>query len=65
LDAEWHSYDAVLKLKIGQFNDAIIRLGYKQNAENLNHGLYAGTISYKNINKKDLDWMRPIKTKIL
>lgn len=65
LAAEWHSYDAVLKLKIGQFNDAIIRLGYKHNADNLNRGLYAGAISYKNINKKDLDWMRPIKTKIL
>lgn len=65
LACEWHSYDKVLDLKVGQFFDAIVRLGYRQNANNLYHGLYAGTMSFKNINKKDLDWMRPIKTKTL
>lgn len=65
LACEWHSYDKVFNLKVGQFFDAIIRLGYKQNAGNLYHGLYSGNVSFKNINKKDLDWMRPIKTKIL
>lgn len=65
LASEWHSYDRIFNLKVGQFFDAIIRLGYKQNANNLYHGLYSGCVSFKNINKKDLDWMRPIKTKIL
>lgn len=65
LASEWHSYDRIFNLKVGQFFDAIIRLGYKQNANNLYHGLYSGCMSFKNINKKDLDWMRPIKTKIL
>lgn len=65
LASEWHSYDKIFNLKVGQFFDAIIRLGYKQNANNLYHGLYSGCMSFKNINKKDLDWMRPIKTKIL
>lgn len=65
LASEWHSYDKIFDLKVGQFFDAIIRLGYKQNANNLYHGLYSGCMSFKNINKKDLDWMRPIKTKIL
>lgn len=65
LASEWHSYDDVFNLKVGQFFDAIIRLGYKQNANNLYRGLYSGCVSFKNISKKDLDWMRPIKTKIL
>ena len=65
LASECHSYDRIFNLKVGQFFDAIIRLGYKQNANNLYHGLYSGCVSFKNINKKDLDWMRPIKTKIL
>lgn len=65
LACEWHSYEDVLSLKVGQFFDALIRLGYRQNANNLYRGLYAGTISHKDINKKDLDWMRPIKTKTL
>lgn len=65
LASEWHSYDRIFNLKVGQFFDAIIRLGYKQNANNLYHGLYSGCMSFKNINKKDLDWMRPIKTRIL
>lgn len=65
LACEWHGYDKVLNLKVGQFFDAIIRLSYKQSANNLYRGLYSGGISFKNINKKDLDWMRPIKTRIL
>lgn len=65
LACEWHDYDKVFNLHVGQFFDAIIRLGYKQSANNLYHGLYAGTVSFKNIHKSDLDWMRPIKTKTL
>lgn len=65
LACEWKSYDDVLNLPIGQFYDALVRLGYRINAQNLYHGIYAGSISYKNINKKDLDWMRPIKIKTL
>lgn len=65
LACEWHDYDKVLDLKVGQFFDAIIRLGYKRNADNLYRGLYSGSVSFKNINKKELDWMRPIKIKTL
>lgn len=65
LASEWHSYDGVLDLKVGQFFDAVIRLGYKRQADNLCRGIYNGNISLKDINKKDLDWMRPIKTKTL
>ena len=65
LACEWHSYDKVLDLKVGQFFDAILRLGYKINANNLYRGLYAGTVSFKDIKKNDLDWMRPIKIKTL
>lgn len=65
LACEWHSYEKVLDLKVGQFFDAIVRLGYKSNANNLYRGLYSGTVSYKDIKKNDLDWMRPIKIKTL
>lgn len=65
LACEWHDYNKVLDLKVGQFFDAIIRMGYRQNANNLYSGLYSGRMSLKDINKKDLDWMRPIKTKTL
>lgn len=65
LACEWHSYDEVLNLKVGQFFDAILRLGYKSNADNLYRGLYSGAISYKDIKKNDLDWMRPIKIRTL
>lgn len=65
LACEWHDYDKVFGLRVGQFFDAILRMGYKQNANNLYRGLYAGTVSMKNIHKSDLDWMRPIKTKTL
>ena len=61
----WHSYDKVLDLRVGQFFDAIVRLGYKANADNLYRGLYSGAVSFKDIKKKDLDWMRPIKIKTL
>ena len=38
------------------------RMGYEQVATNLYRGIYSGNVSFKDINKKDLDWMRPIKT---
>ena len=65
LACEWHDYDKVFDLHIGQFFDSIIRLGYKQTADNLYKGIYGGTVSFKDIHKTDLDWMRPIKTKTL
>lgn len=65
LACEWHDYNKVYDLRVGQFFDAIVRLGYKQNANNLYHGLYGGTVSFKDIHKNDLDWMRPIKIKTL
>lgn len=65
LACKWHDYDKVFGLKVGQFFDAIVRMGYEQNAHNLYRGLYSGTVSYQNIHKQDLDWMRPIKIKTL
>lgn len=65
LACEWHDYNKVFSMRIGQFFDAIVRMGYKQNALNLYRGLYAGTVSFKDIHKKDLDWMRPIQTRTL
>lgn len=65
LACEWKSYNAVYDLTVGQFFDALIRLGYKINSQNLYRGIYSGCVSIKNISKKELDWMRPIKTRTL
>ena len=65
LVSEWHDYNKVLSLKVGQFFDSIMRMGYKRQADNLCRGIYSGSVSLKDINKKDLDWMRPIKIKTL
>lgn len=65
LACEWQSYDKVLDLTVGQFFDSLVRLGYKLNSQNLYTGIYSGNLSPKDINKKDLDWMRPIKNKTL
>lgn len=65
LACEWHDYNKVFNMPVGQFFDALIRMGYKQNADNLYKGLYSGTVPFKSIHKSDLDWMRPIKIKTL
>lgn len=62
---KWGSYDKVLSLKVGQFFDAITRSGYYENSHNLYRGIVGGTIQYSSINKKELDWMRPIQQRIL
>lgn len=65
LACEWKSYNNVYSLTVGQFFDSLVRLGYKINSQNLYRGIYSGCVSIKNINKKELDWMRPIKNKTL
>ena len=61
LACEWHSYEAVMNLTIAQFFDAIIRSGYKENAESLMAALRSGALSSGSYSKKDLNWRRPIK----
>ena len=61
LACEWHSYKAVMELTISQFFDAIIRSGYKENAESLLAALRSGALSSGSYSKKDLNWRRPIK----
>lgn len=61
LACEWHSYKAVMELTISQFFDAIIRSGYRENAESLLAALRAGALSSGSYSKKDLNWRRPIK----
>ena len=58
---EWRSYEAVMKLTISQFFDAIIRSGYKEHAESLLAALRVGALSSGSYSKKDLNWRRPIK----
>ena len=65
LACEWHSYNQVLDLTIGQFFDAVIRSGYREAAESLAAALRSGTLASGSYSKKDLDWRRPIKIKPL
>lgn len=61
LACEWHSYEAVMNLTISQFFDAVIRSGYKENAESLMAALRTGALSSGSYNSKELNWRRPIK----
>lgn len=61
LACEWHSYDAVMDLTVAQFFDAVIRSGYRENAETLLRALSSGALTSGSYNKKELDWRRPIK----
>ena len=51
----------IMNMKIYEFFEIVKRVSAKESADNLYHGLYAGTISADSLNKKDLNWMRELK----
>ena len=56
-----YNYQEIQQLPMGAFIDSVIRLQIIKNAEQLISGIYAGTIDSKKINKKKLDWTRPLE----
>ena len=55
-----YTWDNIWNLHIHQFFDCVQRMQLRDNAKNLYHGLYSGTIEYSKI-KKDLEWFKPLK----
>jgi len=52
-----YSYETVWGLPVAVFNDSVARVQRFLDYNNLMRGLYAGTISQKDISKDDLNWL--------
>ena len=58
-----YGHGSVWSMPINAFMDAVQRLQVIQNVDNMLRGIYAGTISSKGINQKDLNWLRSMSEK--
>ena len=52
-----YKFDEVLDLTIYQFNESVLQVVKKIDFDNRMHGIYAGTISAKNMSQDSLYWM--------
>lgn len=52
-----YKFDEVLDLTIYQFNESVLQVVKKTDFDNRMHGIYAGTISAKNMSQDSLNWM--------
>lgn len=52
-----YKFDEVLDLTIYQFNESVLQVVKKIDFDNRMHGIYAGTISAKNMSQDSLNWM--------
>ena len=52
-----YRYDDVLDLTIYQFNESVRQIVYKVEYDNRMRGVYAGTISAKDLSQDDLNWL--------
>ena len=52
-----YRYDDVLDLTIYQFNESVRQIVHKVEYDNKMRGVYAGTISAKDLNQDDLNWL--------
>ena len=52
-----YKFDEVLDLTIYQFNESVLQVVKKIDFDNRMHGIYAGTISAKNMSQDYLNWM--------
>lgn len=52
-----YKFDEVLDLSIYQFNVSVKQVNHKIDFDNRMHGVYAGTVSVKDINPDDLSWI--------
>ena len=53
-----YDYDSVLDLTIYQFNESVRQIVKKIDFDNRMHGIYSGTVSAKDINPDELNWMK-------
>lgn len=52
-----YNYESVRDLSIYQFNESLQQIITKVDYNNRMHGVYAGTISVKDLSQKDLNWL--------
>lgn len=52
-----YGFEDVLDLTIYQFNESVQQVIKKIDFDNKMHGIYAGTISAKDLNQNDLNWL--------
>lgn len=53
-----YGFADVRELTIYQFNESVYQIIHKVDYDNRMHGLYAGTISSKNLSPDDLNWLK-------
>ena len=55
---EFHyDFEGVRTLSIYQFNESVRQVIKKIDYDNIMHGVYSGTVSAKDLNSKDLNWL--------
>ena len=52
-----YDFDGVRRLSIYAFNESVRQIIKKVDYDNKMHGIYAGTISVKDLNKDELNWL--------
>lgn len=52
-----YNFESTRTLSIFQFNECVQQIIKKVNYDNQMHGVYAGTVSVKDLNPKDLNWL--------
>ena len=59
VNTEQFSYDfeSVQKMTIYQFNESVRQVIKKIDYDNRMHGIYAGTVSLKDMSQDDLNWL--------
>ena len=60
VNTEQFKYDfaGTLELSIYQFNESVRQITHKINYSNLMFGIYSGSVSSKDINQDDLNWLK-------
>ena len=60
VNTEQYKYDfaGTLELSIYQFNESVRQITHKINYSNLMFGIYSGSVSSKDINQDDLNWLK-------
>jgi hypothetical protein len=52
-----YTYESVRNMSIYQFNESLHQIAHKINFDNIMRGVYAGTVSAKDLNPKELNWL--------
>lgn len=52
-----YDYESVLGISIYQFNESLKQIIKKINYDNVMHGIYAGTVSAKDLKPEELNWL--------